>query len=203
MHKYEELKGSLHMPLTYHILEPKQLMYKAVVERDKGDYHYVFHTFRPGDYFGRTKIEVPAMSTCGMMIHRSYMEKLGYWPTELGIYGGGENFMNFTMAVLGLKKWVWNGDSLCHHGDKRGYAWNHYDQQRNRAIATYMFGGRRLLDLWINHKARFSPNESRRAKRSILDTLKEHRELIRSKQVYEIEEWVDRWRGHELMIGKF
>ena len=96
---YEQFNGSLHMPLTYHILEPRQLMYKTVVDLPKGDYHYKFHTFNPANYLGYDVMEVPSMSTCGMMIHRKYMRKLGKWPKELGIYGGGENFINFTMAT--------------------------------------------------------------------------------------------------------
>ena len=203
VNNYEALLGSMHMPLTYHILEPKQLMYKAAVEVPKSDYHYTFHTFSQRKYRGMEVVEVPAMSTCGMMIHKDYMEKLGHWPKELGIYGGGENFINFTMAILGLKKWVWVGDSLCHHGDKRGYAWNHYDQQRNRGIATYMFGGERVLTNWMNNKARLTHASGRKARRSILATCKEHRAKIKASQVYEIEEWVNLWKDHELMIGDF
>lgn len=201
---HKELNGSLHMPLTYHILEPRQLIYKAAVEVKKADYHYTFHTFNRSKYLEREKvIEVPAMSTCGMMIHKEYMRQLGGWPIELGIYGGGENFINFTMAVLGIKKWVWVGDSLCHHGDKRGYAWNLHDQQRNRAIATYMFGGERLLTQWINNKGKFSHNERRRAKQSILDKCHTQRAVIKATQVCEIEDWVNQWKSHELMVGDF
>lgn len=200
---YEEFKGSLHIPLTYHILEPRQLMYKAVVDVSKADYHYTFHSFNPNRYTGFDVVEIPAMSTCGMMIHRDYLAQLGHWPIELGIYGGGENFINYTMAVLGLKKWLWIGDSLCHHGDKRGYSWNLYDQQRNRSIATYIFGGRRLLTTFINRVAKFGPGERRRAERSILDTTWAHRAKIKESQVYEIEEWLETWKDHELMIGEF
>lgn len=201
MDNYIRLNGSLHMPLTYHILEPRQLMYKTVVDQHGGDYHYTFHTFSQKQYGGKV-VEVPAMSTCGMMIHRSYLEQLGFWPTELGIYGGGENFMNFTMAVLGLKKWLWIGDSLCHHGDNRGYSWNSFDYQRNRAIATYMFGGSRLLELWISKKAKLRRGEGTRVYRSIIDTLSQHRLIIKNNQKCTIEEWVDSWLGNELMIGE-
>lgn len=200
---YMELCGSLHMPLTYHILEPRQLMYKAVVQTGTADYAYTFHTFSRKKYSPNYTVEVPAMSTCGMMIHRTFMEQCGFWPTELGIYGGGEHFMNYTMAVLGLKKHVWVGDSLYHHGDKRGYAWNHYDQQRNRALANYMFGGRRLMDCWLDKKAKLNGNESKRVRRSILDSSGEHRQWIKDNQLVEIEEWVKEWKDHELLIGEY
>lgn len=200
---YDELNGSLHMPLTYHILEPRKLMYKAVVEVSKGDYHYKFHSFSKKYYADYEAVEVPSMSTCGMIIHRKYMEQLGNWPKELGIYGGGENFMNFTMAVLGIKKWVFVGDALCHHGDKRGYQWNLFDQQKNRAAATYMFGGRRLLKVWIDKVAKLSPREKNTVERLMLKNLASHRKHIKDNQVCEIEEWVDVWKSHELMIGSF
>lgn len=200
---FDDLNGSLHMPLTYHILEPRQLMYKCAVDIPKGDYHYKFHSFSQEKYKDHDAVEVPAMSTCGMMINKEYMERLGNWPTELGIYGGGENFMNFTMAVLGMKKWVWVGDSLCHHGDKRGYNWNLYDQQKNRAAASYMFGGKRLLKLWLDKVAKLSTGEKRTVERSILKNLRSHRSFIKAQQLYEIEEWVDLWKNDELMIGEF
>lgn len=198
---YMELCGSLHMPLTYHILEPRQLMYKAVIESGAGDYHYTFHTFSKKKYEQFTTVEVPAMSTCGMLIHRTFMEQVGFWPSEMGIYGGGENFMNYTMAVLGLKKHVWVGDSLCHHGDKRGYNWNHYDYQRNKSIAVYMFGGRRVLDLWLDKRAKLNGDESRRVKQEILNLCHEQRQWIEDNQLMEIEEWVSTWKNHELMNG--
>lgn len=198
---YKSLEGSLHMPLTYHILEPKQLMYKTKVNTSNALYHYKFHTFYPSRYLGAFT-EVPAMSTCGMIIHKDYMELLGGWPKELGIYGGGENFINFTMAVLGLKKYVWVGDSLCHHGEKRGYSWNHYDYQRNRSIATYMFGGKRLLEIWLKKEAKFSRTEIRKVYRNICLTLRGHRNRIKDNQKYEIEEWVQSWKDSDLLIGE-
>jgi hypothetical protein len=200
---YNELNGSLHMPLTYHILEPRQLIYKAVVEVKKGDYHYVFHTLNRSKYEGSTWIQVPAMSTCGMMLHKGYMDKLGGWPDELGIYGGGENFMNFTMAVMGMEKNVWVGDSLCHHGDKRGYSWNSTDYQRNRGIATYMFGGRKLLHTWMKNKSKMPISAAGRMERDIISKCKKHRTWIRAEQVKEIEEWVDEWKDRELLIGEY
>jgi glycosyltransferase involved in cell wall biosynthesis len=200
---YKELNGSLHMPLTYHILEPRQLMYKAVVEVPKSDYHYTFHTLSQKKYEKHRCIEVPAMSTCGMIIHKSFMDEIGAWPDELGIYGGGENFMNYVMAVLGQRKHVWIGDSLCHHGDKRGYAWNSSDYQRNRGIATYMFGGRRNLHTWMKEKSKLVISAAGRMERDILSKCKKHRAWIKAGQIWEIEEWVDRWKGHELLKGDY
>jgi len=194
-----DLKGSLHLPLTYHILEPTQLMYKAVVEEKKLDYAYTFHTFSPKEYKGLESILVPAMSTCGMLISKEVMEKIGGWPRELGIYGGGEHFLNYVMAVLGMNKWVFNSASLCHHGDKRGYNWNHYDYQRNRAIACYMYGDYKHLDGWVRNKAKLNGREKMSVIRDIESSCNSHRDFISSNQVMEIEEWLDKWRDNPLV----
>ena len=196
---WEELDGSVHLPLTYHILEPRQLIYKAVIDTTKGDYAYSFNTYRPNAW--EQVQEVPVMSTCGMMIHKNYLEQLGGWPEELGIYSGGEHFINYCQAILGLKKYVWKANPLCHHGDKRGYSWNHYDQRRNRAIASYLIGGEELLVKWVTNNARLSSNETARVINNVQATCREHRDHIKSQQMMTIEEWLDKWKGHELLQG--
>jgi len=196
---WQELDGSIHLPLTYHILEPRQLIYKAVVDTTKGDFAYSFNTYRPNTW--EQVQEVPVMSTCGMMIHKNYLSQLGGWPTELGIYSGGEHFLNYCQAMLGLKKYIWKAEPLCHHGDKRGYSWNHYDQRRNRAIASYLIGGEKLMEKWIDNCARLSKNEAARMKNNIVATCCKHRDHILSQQMMTIEEWLDKWKGHELLQG--
>lgn len=182
--------GSLHLPLTYKILEWHRLIYKLAGEIEQGNLHYSFTGYRDG----QVPYEVPCMSTCGMMISRKIYDELGGWPSQLGIYGGGENFINYTLAVLGRKKWIMTGGgALFHHGEKRGYHWNGDDMIRNRFIANYMFGGDKWLSLM---------KDNRRGKKEVLQsiyedvkvTCKDHRELIKSKQVMLIEEWLSKWR---------
>jgi len=194
---WAELDGSIHLPLTYHILETKELIYKAVIDRSTGNYGYSFNSYNPNLW--PEVQEVPVMSTCGMMIHKNYLDQLGGWPVELGIYHGGEHFINYCQAIIGLKKYIWKARPLFHHGDKRGYSWNHYDQRRNRCIANYMFGGEELLTKWIETSAKLSANEGARVKNNIMATCRKHRDHILSQQVFEIDEWIERWQGHELM----
>jgi hypothetical protein len=66
-----------------------------------------------------------------------------------------------------------------------------------------MFGGDRLLSLWLENKARLRANEAMRVRRNILNTLEEHRAKIRSQQLYEIEDWVDTWKDNEILIGEY
>lgn len=181
--------GTFHLPLTYHIMEEKRLQYCLVDQRESGVFHYTFCTFRDPD---AAFVEVPCMSTCGMMMHRSIYDKLGGWHPEFGIYGGGENFVNFTMSVLGLRKWVMNSRPLHHHGEKRGYAWNATDFNRNRLIATYLFGGKELA-LKHARSLRGSEHHNCMALEEVVSKCKEHRQYIKGQAVHTIEEWADTW----------
>ncbi len=184
---WKELNGSIHLPLTYSILEWRKLLYKPVINLREGVCHYSFTSYSHYEkHFSPFK--VPCMSSCGMMIHKSFYDKVGGWPKELGIYGGGENFMNYTLAVLGMHKWIMPGEPLYHHGDKRGYSFNSADYLRNRCIATYLFGGESFMRLMMKHaKGRGQVKEL--IVQNVLSKCKEHRVKIANLTEYTIEEW--------------
>ncbi len=143
---YDDINGSLHMPINYMLDRPgTELVYQCLYERQKGIVHYSFRRM-----FERKLVhKVPCMSTCGMMISRDIMEnELGMWPWELGIYGGGENFINYTLAVLGRDVNIWPFNPIHHYAFDRGYSWNYDDWVRNRMIAIYMAGGVEWIDLF-------------------------------------------------------
>ena len=181
---HEELNGTLHLPLTYKILEWHKLIYKLVANLETGEIHYSFTPYRPAD----SPYRVPCMSTCGMMMSREIYDELGGWPTELGIYGGGENFINFTLAVLGKTVNIFPSEPLFHHGEKRGYHWNGDDYTRNRTIATYMFGGEELAARFIANR-RGNPAILQNILNDVLERTRPHREMIAAKQKLSIEEW--------------
>ena len=190
---HEEINGTLHLPLTYHIMEYHKLIYKLAGKFDKGEAHYTFSAYRPP--WEDRHFKVPCMSTCGMMMTKALYHELGGWPTALGIYGGGENFLNYSLAVIGKTVNIMPGDALYHHGDKRGYSWNFDDHLRNKFIATYCFGGKEFVELFKeNSKGR--PEQ----KQNILDSVLKnnpciaHRELIKSKQVVTIQDWWASWQ---------
>ena len=184
----DPLEGTLHPPLTYHIMEYHKLIYKLRVNLEAGDVYYSFTPFRPSD----KPYEVPCMSTCGMMMSRELYDYIGGWPTELGIYGGGESFINYTLAVLGKKKQIFPPNPLCHHGDKRGYHYIGDDFTRNICIATYIFGGKELaLTLMRNRKGDQGVLMS--IYQDVIKKCEPHRELIKSKQEMTIQEWLRMW----------
>lgn len=187
---YKALEGTIHLPLTYQVMEWRSLIYTLVSNYERGELHYRFASYR----FHDMPYQVPCMSTCGMMIARELYDKLGGFPKELGIYGGGENFINFTLAVMGYKKWIMPLPPLYHHGDKRGYSSDYTDSLRNRAIASYLYGGK----LWT---ARFLDNCRGRDQvkhniyNNVIETCHEQRVMIKAQQVLTVREWIKLWEG--------
>jgi len=182
----EEVHGTIHLPLTYKILEWHRLIYKLVNHGPVWDYSFTGYRDNSAPY------EVPVMSCCGVLMSRKVYEAVGGWPTELGIYGGGEHFLNFTLAVLGYKKWIMNGAWCCHHGEKRGYHYNYDDYIRNKILATYLFGGRRVCGEFVK-VAKGRPEVLQRMMHDVVVKANNHRQHIKRNQVMEIEEWGKKW----------
>ena len=185
---WQEINGTLHLPLHYQILDNRRLIYALVTDPAIGHYHYKFTTYQ--DW--AAPYAVPCMSSCGMFMHREVFNALGGFPEGLGIYGGGENFVNFTLAVLGMNKMIYPCQGLRHHGDKRGYNWNYTDHLKNRAIATYIFGGELIL---LKFLAPTKGRDEVKAKimRDVIEENRPRRERIKSMQTTTIDEWVQQW----------
>lgn len=190
------LQGVMCLPLSYMLEKPGlELIYKLVTDVENGVFGYAFTKYRQPDIVGQP-YQVPCMSTCGMMMSREIYNKLGGWPRELGIYGGGEHFINFTLATMGLTVNIFPAKPLYHYAAPRGYHWNYADYHRNRCIATMMFGGLEMAHRYIMS---IKPHdESGRAmKEAIFSTVDgsegciRHRESIRLQQIITIEKWLE------------
>lgn len=193
--QYQSLNGSLHMPINYLLEEPgRELIYQHIYNRPDGELHYTFRRQTE-----RKKIyKVPCMSTCGMMISKEILvDAVGMWSWEMGIYGGGENFLNYTMAILGYDINIWPFLAIQHYAYKRGYGWTYDNFQRNRIIASYMYGGEEWADLYIAGRVRIKndrPEVLNAMKDDIIPKCKEQREHIKSQQKYTPEEWMAKVR---------
>lgn len=186
-----DLHGSFHLPIAYLGDAPgRSLMYKPVVDETKGEYHYSFTKYR----FDPIPYEVACMSTCGMMIDKNIINSFGGWPEELRIYGGGEHFMNYVLAVLGYKKHMAPYGPLFHEGkDKRGYSSDASEMIRNRFIASYMIGGIELLELYAEH-SKGRPETKATYVEEIKQKCDYQRFVIANKQVVSIKDWWSRWQ---------
>ncbi len=185
---WDRLNGTIHMPLSYMLERPGlELIYKLVVDWPRGVVHYSFTRFRAA----AAPYSVPCMSTCGMMMRRSLYDELGGWPSELGIYGGGEHFINFTLAVLGKSVNIWHGKPLYHYAAPRGYHWNYGDYHRNRCIATYIFGGEALAYRYImNIKGDDLVKESIFSTVAGSSACRAHQDFILKRKKMTIEAWL-------------
>ena len=189
---YQALNGSLHMPIQYMLDRPgTDLIYQCIYDREKGIVHYSFRRMTE-----RKEVhKVPCMSTCGMMMSREIMEnELGKWPWELGIYGGGENFINYTLAVLGRDVNIWPYQPIYHYAFDRGYSWNYDDWVRNRMIAIFMAGGMEWLELFSEGLASIGkgrPEVLKKLMYSVVNTCSEQRDHIKELAKYTLEQW---WR---------
>lgn len=190
---HQALNGSLHLPLTYQILEWRKLIYKLDVDLELGKLQYMFDDFRPSDQ----PYKVPAMSSCGMLVSRETYDKLGGWPTPLGSWGGGENFFNFALATMGKNVWIWPGGTLYHHGEKRGYWLDKTDIVTNRCIAVFIVGGLEMAQRYMSNVHGTGSRQGLVWKDKILTKVRnaccDHRELIKPQQTVLLHDWLKRW----------
>jgi len=195
INNYEALNGTLHLPLAY-MLANTSLIYKFESNPEKGFYHYQFSVYKLED----KPRKVAVMSTCGMMISRELYDLLGGWPKELGIYGGGENFINFSLAILGKDKHIMNTRSLSHFADERGYHYNYDDFIRNRTISVYITAGKDAAHRFIRN-CKGNPEILEKIYQNVLATNKEHKNHIVSKQQMSISEWMEKIKKEGLWDG--
>lgn len=194
-----------HMPLSY-LNEPpgRELIYRARINVQAGVLHYVFHKapyleFPRVSPFGHFA-EVPVMSSCGMMIRRKNFDVLQGWPSCLGIYGGGENYVNYAMAILGGKKYIFTGGAaLYHYAEERGYRYERDDWLKNRMIATFLAGG----EEWLIRCVDGMDTARKASRRTLIDLMEEvlyHPELesrrahLAANQQVTPEEWIKQWQ---------
>lgn len=185
-----DLNGTLHMPIAYFLeRDGKALIYKLVAKPEISAYNYSFTRYHTSELPYR----VPCMSTCGMMMTRALYNLLGGWPKELGIYGGGENFINFTLAVLGKTINIYPTRALHHYAEKRGYNWEFTDHKRNQIIATYMFGGPDRARMFSKH-CKLDQQTAKKVVAGVIEVCADHRAHIEKNQIMSIEEWYGKWQ---------
>ena len=190
----DPMEGTFHLPLTYHIMEYHSLCYKLVANLNIGELGYSFTPYRPETNGTSPFYEVPCMSTCGMMISRELYNYVGGWPVELGIYGGGEPFINFVLSTMNKRKYIFKGHPLTHHGSKRGYSWNFNDHFRNKCIAAYMYGGKDFARLMTsNHKG--DQGVLMGIYNDVISKCVKHRAFIKPKQNVSLRKWVSFWQS--------
>lgn len=141
---HEGWKGVAHCPLNYW-LDP-----------DRTNYGYVW---QPQKFWGRwtrqkpsdSKGSVPLSGTSSSLIDRDVFEEIKGIHPALGIYGGGEPYIDLKVQMFGYDVRVAVDCELFHLTETRGYSWNKHDLRRNFMIAAYAIGGKKYYDRVYQH----------------------------------------------------
>jgi glycosyltransferase involved in cell wall biosynthesis len=182
----EEPVGGVH-PYICYMLDSHRLEYKVQAKF----FGYQFCSAQPGK---TEPYKVCVMSTCGMMSPRSVFDELGAWNSELGIYGGGESYINWKQSTCGYPHYI-HPEAVCwHYADKRGYSWNHTDYVRNSFIAAYCVGGEKWLNQQVSLRKKKDKHEViDRLRDDVIAKCKPEREFIKSRQTVTFDDYIDYW----------
>jgi glycosyltransferase involved in cell wall biosynthesis len=184
---YAPPNSTLHLPIVYMLEDQSNaLVYELKLDLPQGIVDYRFCKYQQ-------QVEVPCMSTCGMMMAKdTLVNKYEMWPDQLGQYSGGEHFINFVGALLGIRKFISPYGYLYHYAAPRAYTLNYYDVYRNRAIATYLFGDIYLFSTYVNNlNNRLRGKISPRLVKKILHEIPNIPELIQRKAVIDANKIID------------
>lgn len=145
----------------------------------------------------KSPYKVCVMSTCAMLTPRYALDDLGAWSPELGIYGGGESYINWKQSTCGYHHWIHPEAECWHYAEKRGYSWNHSDFVRNSFIAAYVVGGDAYLDEQVQQRLhKDNPVVINRLAEDVRAKCKAERDFIASKQVETFDQYIARWEAN-------
>jgi len=171
--------------VLHYMLDGRKLIYKPRFEQF--NYRFCNEPNKSEPY------KVPVMSTCGMMCSRSVIDKYGGWNKELGIYGGGEAYINWKLSVCGVDHIIQPKARCWHYAEKRGYSWNYLDYMRNEFIAAYCVGGEKWLGKLIEQRKQKGSDPIDETAMDVIAKCKDDREFIEKNQVMTFDEYVDNW----------
>lgn len=187
---FEGRLGGVHCLIRY-MLDPHLLEYAV---KDRLQYRFCSANGHTEPY------EVPVMSTCGMLVPRSTFDEVGAWSPELGIYGGGEAYINWKMTTCGYEQWN-HPQAICwHYADKRGYSWNYNDFVRNSFIAAYVVAGEDELEQEARNRLDYKkdrPEVILPMRDDVMEKCKSDRDFVASRQVTTLDAVLKQWESRK------
>ena len=84
--------------------------------------------------------------TSSSLIDRDVFFEIGKFNEHLGIYGGGEPYIDLKVQMFGYDVRIPPNCRLWHLTETRGYNWNSKDLHRNFMIAAFTLGGEEFLE---------------------------------------------------------
>ena len=112
------------------------------------------YRWQPEKFWGtwtRTKPKPPdykviMSGTSSSLIDRDVFFEIGKFNEHLGIYGGGEPYIDLKVQMFGYDVRMPPNCRLWHLTEPRGYNWNNKDLHRNFMIAAFALGGEEFLE---------------------------------------------------------
>lgn len=137
---HQDWKGVLHFGVNYWLDHPVRTLYQ--------------YNWRPERFWGtwsRRKPEPPdyrilMSGIAAALVDREVFEEIGGFHPALGIYGGGEPYLDLKVQMFGHEVRCNLAFEICHLTERRGYSWNNDDLWRNFMIAAYALGGDGALE---------------------------------------------------------
>jgi glycosyltransferase involved in cell wall biosynthesis len=138
-------RGILHFGVNYWLDHPNRTLYQYTWQPWKFWGSYSRRLPEPPDY------RILMSGSAAVLIDRDVFWELGGFHPALGIYGGGEPYLD-------LKTWMWGYEVRCnpafqfyHLAERRGYSWNNDDLWQNFMVAAYALGGEQALEPLYQH----------------------------------------------------
>ena len=145
---------------------------------------------------------IPMSGTAGVCIRREFLERVGGWPEELRVYGGGEQWISLLCWMLGGECWVHPGTYLYHLADRRGYSDGTNETHFfNKCLVAYALGGEKWLNVVVGRRMATSSLCYHPAFYKLAEEAKaagqKYREWVDANKVYTLDEVLERqpWDG--------
>jgi glycosyltransferase involved in cell wall biosynthesis len=146
---HRRFKGVLHFAVNYWLDAPQRTLYQYVWQPEKFWGRWTRRKPDPPDYL----ILMSGMAAA--MVDADVFREIGGFHPALGIYGGGEPYLDLKVQRYGCQVRCHPDFEVYHLTEKRGYAWNNDDLWRNFMIAAYAVGGMEALKpLYRNYERR-------------------------------------------------
>ena len=170
----EHAKGKYLLFLDSHVI-PSPGSYRRLIEYHEGwkgvahcavNYWLEFehktlygYRWQPEKFWGtwtRVKPEPPdykviMSGTSSSLIDRDVFFEIRGFNEHLGIYGGGEPYLDLKVQMFGYDVRLPPDCRLWHLTEPRGYNWNNNDLHRNFMIAAFALGGEEFLEPVYNN----------------------------------------------------
>lgn len=141
---HEGWKGIAHSPLCYWF------------DKNRPNYGYVWQGYK---FWGRwTRSlpksptgDVPLSGSSSLLIDREVFEEIRGFHPKLGIYGGGETYIDLKVQMFGYPVRMAVDHHIYHITETRGYRWNNENFRFNKMLAAYALGGEKYLKPVYEH----------------------------------------------------